>query len=79
MERKFYEYAEVNGHICVNEVTYPHCPTWGEDPEVFLVYAENKDKAFKLAMQHKYEGKPLEKFYGTYKGESYHGEVNCVM
>ena len=79
MEKKFFEYADVNERIHINEVTYPHCPTWGDDPEVFLVYAENRDTAFKLAMAHIYDGKPLERFYGTYKGEKYLGEVKCVM
>ena len=79
MEKKFYEYANVNEYPNLNEVTYPHCSTWGDDPEVFLVYAEDRDTAFKLAMAHIYDGKPLEKFYGTYKGEKYHGEVKCVM
>ena len=79
MKKKFYEYAKVNGYICINEVTYPHCPTWGDDPEVFLVYAEDKDTAFKLAMAHIYDGRPLEKFYGTYAGDKYYGEIKCVM
>ena len=79
MKKKFFEYSNISGHICVNEVTSPHCPSYGDDPEVFLVYAEDKDIAFKLAMAHIYEGKPLEKFYGTYKNEKYHGEIKCVM
>lgn len=79
MKKKFFEYSNINGRICVNEVVYPHCPTWGEDPEVFLVYAETKEKAFHLALEHVYEGRPLESFYGTYNGDKYFGEVSCVM
>lgn len=79
MEKKFFEYTNVNAHPTLNEVTYPHCPTYGDDPEVFLIYAENRDEAFGLAMAHIYDGKRLEKYYGTYKGEKYNGEVMCVM
>ena len=79
MDKKFYEYANVCKYPTINEVTYPHCSTYGEDPEVFLVYAENEKEAFKLALAHKYDGKPLERFYGTYKGEKYHGEIMCVI
>ena len=78
-KKKFYEYADTLGTITINEVEYPFCPTWGEDPDVFLVYAENKEKAFKLALAHIYDGRPLERYYGTYKGERYYGEVKCVM
>ena len=79
MAKKFYEYSHILG-MCpiVTEVVYPHCPTWGDESEVFLVYAENKAEAFKLAMEHLYEGKLFEKFYGTYAGEKWHG-VKCVM
>lgn len=70
MEKKFYEYADINTHPTLNEVTYPHCPSgvWGDDMEVFLVYAENNEEAFKLAMEHIYDGRPLERYYGTYNG-----------
>ena len=74
----FFEYFDGLGHPLVNQVTYPHCPTWGDEDEVFLVYAENKEEAFKLAMKHKYEGRPFSKFYGTYNGVKYEG-VKCVM
>ena len=50
-----------------------------EDPYVFLVYTENKEEAFNLAMAHKYDKKSLEKFYRTYKEEKYHDEIKCVM
>lgn len=76
--KKFYEYCNYNGPM-ISEVTSPFCPTWGSDPDVFLVYAEDKDKAFQLAQAHIYDGKPLEKFYGNYKGEHYSGDVLCVM
>ena len=46
---------------------------------LLLIYAENRDMAFKLAMAHIYDGKPLERFYGTYNGERYYGEILCVM
>lgn len=81
MAKKFYEYADTDVHVypALNEVVYPHCPTWGDDPEVFLIYAENKDEAFKLAMEHLYHGRPLERYYGTYNGDRYNGEVKYVM
>ena len=78
MEKNFYEYVNVNEYPNVNKVTYPHCPTWGDDPEVFLIYAENEKEAFKLAMEHIYEGRPVDKFYGTYAGEKWSG-IKCVM
>lgn len=79
MDKKFYEYSSLGIYPNVNEVTHPHCPMGEEDPDVFLVYAKDQDDAFRLAMAHIYDGKPLERFYGTYKGEKYHGEVKCVM
>lgn len=81
MAKKFYEYANVNAYPTLNEVIYPHCPSgaWGDDLEVFLVYAENKEEAYRLALAHIHDGKPLEQYYGTYKGEAYFGEVKCVM
>lgn len=71
MGKNFYEYADINTYPTLNEVVYPHCPSgaWGDDSKVFLAYAENKEEAFKLAMAHIYDGRPLEKFYGTYAGE----------
>lgn len=81
MDKKFYEYAQINElsiYPSISEVVYPHCPTWGDEEEVFLVYAENKEEAFNLAMSHLYDGKPFERFYGIYKGERYNG-VKCVM
>ena len=79
MEKKFFEYAKIHEYPNLNEVVYPHCPTWGRDPDVFLVYAKDKEEAFKLAMAHIYDGKPLEKFYGTYNGDKYYGDIKCVM
>lgn len=78
MDKKFYEYSNLLGYPLVNEVTYPHCPSSGEYPDVFLVYAENERKAFNLSMAHVYEGKPMGKFYGIYKGEIYDG-IKCVI
>ena len=78
MDKKFYEYSNLLGYPCVNEVTYPHCPMGEEDPNVFLIYAENKKKAFHLAMAHIYDEKPMDKFYGIYKGERYSG-ISCVI
>lgn len=80
MQKKFFEYAKIGDHYpTINEVTYPHCPTYGEDPDVFLVYAEDRETAFRLALAHRYEGKPLERFYGTYNEERYFGEIMCVI
>lgn len=79
MSKKFYEYSNLLGYPTVNEVTMPQCPMGEEDPEVFLVYAENSQQAFDLAMAHIYDRKSLDKFYGSYKGGQYHGEVRCVM
>lgn len=76
--KKFYEYSDTSGHPIINEVNYPHCPSWGEDPNVFLVYAKDKEDAFKLAMAHIYDGKPTSKFTGTYAGEKWEG-IKCVM
>ena len=42
MDKQFYEYSNLLGYPIVNEVTYPHCPMGEEDPDVFLVYAENE-------------------------------------
>lgn len=78
MDKQFYEYSNLFDYPIVNEVTYPHCPMGEEDPDVFLVYAANEKEAFKLAMSHIYDGKPMDKFYGIYKGERYSG-VRCVM
>ena len=78
MEKKFYEVSFASQYPTVNEVTYPDCPSGYEDHVTFLVYAEGKGAAFILALAHKYDGKPLEKFYGTYNGEEYHGDVMCV-
>ena len=78
MDKKFYQYSDLSGHPIINEVTYPHCPMWGEDPNVFLIYAKDEKDAFRLAMAHIYEGKPMEKFYGTYAGDRYEG-IKCVM
>lgn len=78
MEKKFYHYLEYNDHIMLNEVTYPHCPTWEEYHKSFLVYAEDKDAAFKLAMRHIYDGLKMSKFYGMYAGERWDG-VPCVL
>lgn len=79
MDKKFYEYANLLGYPTVNEVTYPHCPMGEKDPDVFLVYAENEKEAFNLAMAHVYDGKPLERFYGTHNNEKYYGEFRCVI
>lgn len=79
MNRKFYEISFANRYPTVNEVTYPDCPLGCEDHVTFLAYAENKNTAFILALAHKYDSKPLEKFYGTYNGEEYHGDVMCVI
>lgn len=78
MANKFYEYAEVDGHVLLIELTYPHCPTVGAD-EAFLIYAENRNQAFQLAMDHLFRNRPLQKFYGTYQDDAYYGEVECVM
>ena len=78
MDKKFYEYSNLLEYPTVNEVIYPHCPMGEEDPNVFLVYAESEREAFNLAMAHIYDGRPMNKFYGTYKGERYNG-LMCVM
>lgn len=78
-DKKFFEFARISGKPIVNEVTLPECPMGEDGIDVFLVYAEDEKKAFDLAMDHIFDGKPLEKFYGVYKGESYHGDVVCVM
>lgn len=78
MAKKFFEYSMFGIYPLLNEVTYPHCPTWGDEEDVFLVYAKDKEEAFKLAMAHLYEGKPFDKFYGPYAGEIWHG-VKCLM
>ena len=46
MDKKFYEYSNLLGYPIVNAVTYPHCPMGEEDPDVFLVYAENEPPLF---------------------------------
>ncbi|EXG86546.1 hypothetical protein SAMN05443270_3079 [Lacrimispora sphenoides] len=79
MNKKFYEYSNASRYPTVNEVVSPHCPTGEDDPVTFLAYAEGRKAAFYLAMAHIYDGKPLQRFYGEYNGENYHGEVSCVM
>ena len=78
MEKKFYHYLEHDGHIILNEVNYPHCPIWEEYHKSFLVYAEDENAAFKLAMRHIYDGLKINKFYGVYAGERWDG-IPCVM
>lgn len=79
MEKKFFEYTCINGYPLINEVSIPVCPMGEEDPDTFLVYAEDWKFAMKAAHNHKFGGKPLERFYGSYKGEEYHGEIMCAM
>lgn len=74
--KKFYEYTDYDGYPLINELTYPHHNSTDED--AFLIYASNRKEAFKLAMEHLYESKKLEKFYGTYNGERYEN-IMCVM
>ena len=77
--KKFFEYSNLNGYPTVNEVVFPYCPSGEDSPNVFLVYAKNKNSAFGIAMDYLYEGKPMSRFYGTYNGEKYCGTVKCVM
>lgn len=77
--KKFYEYANISGYPCINEVTHPNCPLGEEDPHVFLIYAETKQEAFQLAMAHIFDNKPIRPFYGSYQDEMYHGEIQCVL
>ena len=79
MNKKFYEYSNLCGYPYINEVNYPSCPMGEEDPNIFLVYAETRQDAFQLAMEHIFDGKEMSKFYGLYHGEEYHGEIQCVM
>lgn len=50
-----------------------------EDPHVFLIYAKDRQDAFRLAMEHLYENRPLQAFYGSYNGVPYHGDIQCIM
>lgn len=78
MEKKFWHYFNYAGYPVINEIVEPVCPYEEEYHTSFLVYAENEEMAFKLAMEHIYEGRKMDKFYGTYKGEKYSG-VACIM
>lgn len=77
-QKKFYHYYNYDRRPLVNEVVYPHCPFPAEYHKSFLVYAENEKQAFALAMDHIYNGLPMSKFSGDYKGERY-DEIMCVM
>lgn len=50
MDRKFYEISFANRCSTVNEITCPDCPLGCEDYVTFLIYAENKNTAFILAL-----------------------------
>ena len=78
IEKKFWHYFNYAGYPVINEIVEPVCPYEEEYHTSFLVYAENEEMAFKLAMEHIYEGRKMDKFYGTYKGEKYSG-VACIM
>lgn len=79
MQKQFYEYANVSGYPCINQVNTPSCPMGEEDPHVFLIYAKDRQDAFRLAMEHLYENRPLQAFYGFYNGVPYHGDIQCIM
>ena len=78
MAKTFFEVSFIGCCPTVQEVVYPHCPTGYEYKSTFLVYAENKDIAWKLALAHRYEGYPMGKFFGRYKGECY-DNISCIM
>ena len=77
-EKKFWYYFNYTGYPVINEIVEPVCPYEEEYHTSFLVYAENEEMAFKLAMEHIYEWSKMDKFYGTYKGEKY-SSVACIM
>lgn len=77
LNKRFYEANTLNGYTLVNEVVYPHCPTGYEPGEVFLVYAENEQYAFDLAMEHLYDNRKENLWSGIYNGEKYE-DVRCI-
>lgn len=78
MQKDFYEAVFFENELIINKLVYP-ADRFLEDGDPFLVYAENKGEAYHLALEYYYEKKKLEKFYGTYNGEKYYGEIKCVI
>lgn len=75
MSKKFYEYH--NGHI--NEMNQADTAFAYSYKECFLIYAEDKDAAFQLAMEHVHDNLPMETLYNIdYKGEHYDVVKNVV-
>ena len=74
-EFKFYEYN--NGTI--NQMSQASTAFLEEYKECFLIYAENENEAFKLAMKHIYEDKPMVILHDIdYMGEHYDTVKNVV-
>lgn len=76
---RFFEYTDTGHYPILVEIAHPYSPLSFLDPHVFLVCAEDQEKARKAADRHIYEGVPLSPLFGTYQGQTYHGEIKCAM
>ena len=72
---KFWEYA----YGSINEMNQASTALSEEYKECFLIYAENENEAFMLALKHIYENKPMVTLHDIwYKGEHYDTVKNVV-